>query len=230
MERCRECWQHRQVCSRASRFATNDFPFISAAWLLVLIVLEFVRKQAKTRRALLASEQVAAKADTSAIAAEQRAVAAEEKLARTEVQLTTLRKEAENSQRVRNTEGRAYLALKARTLCRSLTRREQRVQQLSGALHSMRRNAATAARQQVQVAVHEQAARGEPSGQAARQAAETIRMGLVVKLWSACSVIQRLIEAAPCPLFLFWLEPTYTWTGFCCANIVPSSGHRAKTR
>ena len=104
------------------------------------------------------------------------------------------------------------------------------MQQLSGALHSMRRNAATAARQQVQVAVHEQAARGEPSGQAARQAAETIRMGLVVKLWSACSVIQRLIEAAPCPLFLFWLEPTYTWTGFCCANIFPSSGHRAKTR
>lgn len=153
--------------------------------------------QAKAKRTLLASEQAALKADTLAVEAHQRALAAEEKLAKTEAQLVTMRKEAETSRRVANTEGRALLALKARTLCRALAGRKQRAQRLSGALLSMRRNATTETRQEARVHLQELASRGASNSGAkqARQAHGVLQMGLVVKLWSACSVIQRLIEA-----------------------------------
>jgi len=141
----------------------------------------------------MAAEQATLNAGTSTVEAQQRATAVEEKLVKTELQLGKMRKVASDARRDTNTEGRAFLALKARSLCRALTRRDQRDRRLSEALLSMRRNAASAARQQVRVQIRELASRGNKK-EPRQTPGEGIRLGLVVKLWSACSVIQRLIE------------------------------------
>ena len=141
----------------------------------------------------MAAEQATLNAGTSTVEAQQRATAVEEKLVKTELQLAKMRKAASDARRDTNTEGRAFLALKARSLCRALTRRDQRDRRLSEALLSMRRNAASAARQQVRVQIRELASRGNKK-EPRQTPGEGIRLGLVVKLWSACSVIQRLIE------------------------------------